>query len=199
MDNNRHLYRSNLYGGLGIPRELQAHLPLLLRYRNAFFDIPISLAAIAAIALNHPLLGSFLFVIVFSIFIASFWVAKSWLTRSGKWIPGTWYAEVLPGIYLARAIFFLSLALSSCGAYLVLGAHIATPFLTVPTALVLVLVVPAYFYTSIKQGYIGRIGNVDCRSENPKRFWLGLLFYSAVLGLFVAVVIFLLFRATYGP
>ena len=199
MNNDRHLYRSNLYGGLGIPPELQAHLPLFLRYRNALFDIPMSLAAIAALALNYPLLGSALLVVVASISISSFWVAKSSLARSGKWIDGTWYAEVLPGIYRARAVFFLLLVLSGCGAYLVLGAHIVTPFLTVPTMLVLALVVPAYFFASIKQGYIGTVGNIDYRSENPTRFWLGLMFYSTALGLIAAGVIFLLIRTTYGP
>lgn len=199
MNNNRYLYRSNLYGGLGIPPELQAHLPPLLRYRYAFFDIPMSLAAIAALVLDYALLGSALLVGVASVSIASFWVAKSSLARSGKWIPGTWHAEVLPGIYRARAVFFLLLVLSGCGAYLVLGAHIVTPFLTVPTVLALVMAVPAYLFASIKQGYIGTVGNIDYRSEKPTRFWLGLLFYSTVIGLSAAVVVFLLIRVTYGP
>jgi hypothetical protein len=200
MDKSRHLYQSNLYGGLGLPPELHAQLPLLLRYRHVFFDIPMSLAAATALTLNHPLLGLAIFVVCVTISIASFWAAKHLLTRRGKWQSGTWYAEVLPGIYKARGILVLLLVISGCGSYLVLAAHIVTPWLTVPTVAVLFLIVPAIIYVSIKQGSVGSaVGNIDHRTDSPKRFWLGLTFYSTLFGLIVAFVIYMLLRVTYGP
>lgn len=199
MKNDRYLYRRNLHGGYGIPPDLLVHLPPWLRYKWAFFDIPMLLVAIAAMLTKHLLLGFSIFVSLALISFASFWLVKYFLSRRGKWVPGTWHAETLPGIYLARTIFFLLLLLSGCGSYWVLERHVVTPFLTRSTVLALVLIVPAYFYTSVKQGYIGGGGNVDFRSETPARFWFGLFFYCFLLGLFVALMIFLIIHATSTP
>jgi hypothetical protein len=190
---NQRPHRPHRRGSIGIPRHLQKKLPWWLRYGNGLFINPLCLAAIPAWALGHTAIGTALLLGSIALHLGSFWAARAVLRANGYWKPGTWYAEVMPSIQAARAVTLGLLVVAIGCSYLVLGAEIRNDALIVVAISALALLVPAYAWTSLVQGYVGGDSfNVDYREEHPGKFWGGLFFYASLIALFVAIVIFFL-------
>jgi hypothetical protein len=181
-----------IYGRLGIPPELESLLPWWLRYRNVILINPLAICAIVVMYQGYALIAAVLLTLSLSLLVGSFWMVKAWLSRKGRWVRGTWYAEVLPSIHRLRALLVALVLVAAGGGYLVLATGIRSTPLTAATILALTLLVPAFIWLSLVQGFVGSgMGNIDFREKNPARFWLGLFTYAGGMGVFVAVVIFL--------